>query len=76
MDAAARSRKARKAALTRWSQQDTKAGTAAAREGFRRKFEEQVDPDGTLAPDERYRRAKRAMRAHMMALNERRSKGA
>jgi len=33
-----------------------------------RKFEEQVDPDGTLAPQERAKRAENAKRAHFQRL--------
>jgi hypothetical protein len=32
------------------------------------RFERQVDPDGTLKPVERRRRAEQAMRAHMAGL--------
>jgi hypothetical protein len=32
------------------------------------RFERQVDPDGTLNPAERRRRAEQAMRAHMAGL--------
>lgn len=42
----------------------TKAGTAA----FIARFEHQVDPDGTLPPAERARRAGHALKAHMAAL--------
>lgn len=42
----------------------TKAGTAA----FLARFERQVDPAGTLAPEERARRAEHALKAHMSAL--------
>ena len=42
----------------------TKAGTAA----FLARFERQVDPDGTLPPNERARRAQYALRSHMASL--------
>jgi hypothetical protein len=42
----------------------TAAGTAA----FLAKFERQVDPDGTLPPAERARRAEHARKAHMTGL--------
>lgn len=42
----------------------TKAGTAA----FLARFEFQVDPDHTLTPEVRARRAEHALRAHMSAL--------
>jgi hypothetical protein len=32
------------------------------------RFERQVDPNGTLPPEERQRRAESAMKAHMQAL--------
>lgn len=47
---------------------DPSAHTAPAREAFMRKFEREVDPDGLLDPDERDRRARAAMRAHMSRL--------
>lgn len=50
---------------------DPVAHTAPAREGFLSRFERQVDPDGTLPPDERARRADHAMRSHMSMLSAR-----
>lgn len=47
---------------------DPAAHTEPARQGFRRKFEREVDPDGLLDPDERERRADHAMKAHMARL--------
>lgn len=72
---AVRSISARIAANTRWSQQDTRAGTAAARAGFMARFERQVDPDELLLPEERAKRAERAMKAYMgqLALKRRRA---
>lgn len=66
-----RSTNASIAALTRWSKQDGKQGTAAARKGWRSRFEKQVDPDGVLSPDELYRRTERAIKAHMKRLGQR-----
>lgn len=43
----------------------TKAGTTA----FLARFERQVDPGGTLAPEERARRADHALKSHMAALS-------
>jgi len=43
---------------------------AGARRGFRERFQRLVDPEGVLAPEERERRAARAMRAHMLTLSE------
>jgi len=42
--------------------------TAKARRAFHDRFEEQVDPEGVLPPDERRRRAEHARRAHMQRL--------
>ena len=56
------------AANTRWSKEDPKEGTRPARSGFERRFELEVDPDGTLPEVERKRRATAAMRAHMQRL--------
>lgn len=47
---------------------DPKATTAKARATFLSKFEREVDPDGTLAPAERARRAEHAKRAHFTRL--------
>jgi len=51
----------------------TAAGTAA----FLERFEREVDPDGTLQPDERARRAAHARKAHMtrLALQASRARG-
>lgn len=66
MSPAERSLAGRAAALKRWSQtDDRRAATAPARAGQLARFERQVDPDGSLAPDERARRAEMARRAHM-----------
>lgn len=64
-----RSQIARIAANTRWAQtEDRSAATQAARDAMSRKFEDQVDPDRRLAPDERARRADSARRAHFQRL--------
>ena len=42
--------------------------TGKARVGFLHRFETEVDPDGTLPPEERQRRAKAALRAYMAQL--------
>ena len=44
------------------------AVAAGARAGFMRRFEQQVDPDGTLPIEERQRRAQFALKAHMAEL--------
>jgi hypothetical protein len=47
---------------------DPRETTAAARSTFLAKFEAQVDPDGTLPPEERQRRACYARKAHFVRL--------
>jgi hypothetical protein len=56
--------RARIAAHTRWANEpDRTAATAKARNAFRDRFEREVDPDGVLAPEERFRRAENARKA-------------
>lgn len=58
---------ARVAANTRWAYEpDRKAATAPARQGLMAKFAAEVDPDGTLDPAERDRRARSLMTAHCL----------
>ncbi len=45
-----------------------RTNTAPARDAFLEGFKEAVDPDGVLEPDERARRAKHALKAHMARL--------
>jgi hypothetical protein len=47
---------------------DRTARTAAARRAADRRFEDQVDPERTLPPSERARRAEHARKAHMYSL--------
>ena len=47
---------------------DPKETTKAARAAFLSRFETEVDPDGTLPPEERARRAKAAHKAYMAQL--------
>ena len=47
---------------------DPKETTHKARAAFLEKFEREVDPDGTLPPEERARRAEAARKAHMAKL--------
>jgi hypothetical protein len=47
---------------------DTRATTSAAREAFRRRFLDQVDPDRRLPVAERERRADAARKAHFTRL--------
>lgn len=57
------------AAYTRWSRtDDTTKATAPARKAFMARFERAVDPEGTLSPDDRARRAEAAMKAHFKAM--------
>ena len=66
MTPAQRSLRARAAAYARHAQggTSTKAGTAA----FLARFERQVDPAGSLPPNERARRATFALKSHMSLL--------
>jgi hypothetical protein len=55
-----------------WSRTDDRsARTRPARETFLQRFEQEVDPDGKLPPDERRRRAEHAKRAYMLRLAKR-----
>ena len=47
------------------SRHDPRMQTTAARAKFLRSFEDKVDPERILAPEERQRRAKAAHREHM-----------
>jgi hypothetical protein len=58
------------AAETRWAfEPDRTAATAPARAGLQAKYERQVDPDGTLPPDERARLAGHLSRVHMTRMS-------
>lgn len=48
--------------------EDRSAATQPARDGLNRRFEDEVDPDRVLAPDERAKRAESARRAHFTRL--------
>jgi hypothetical protein len=64
-----RSLRARLASHASWARTaDPSARTAPARDAFLRRFEQQVDPGGTMDPAERIRRAEHARKAHMQAL--------
>ena len=66
---AQRALRARIAAHTSWANtKDRSARTAPGRRAFLARFEDRVDPDGTLSPAERSRRAEQALRAHMARL--------
>ncbi len=60
--------RARKAAHSRWAQENPQANAARATAGFLATFERQVDPDNLLDVAERQRRAQHALKAHMMGL--------
>ena len=68
MDASQRRQRARIGGYALAAARDPQEYTRAAREGFRRRFLNEVDPDRTLSEAERDRRAKAAMRAHMTRL--------
>jgi hypothetical protein len=63
---AQRSLRARAAAYAQHAQ--GKTSTTAATAAFLARFERQVDPDGTLTPEERARRAGYARKSHMASL--------
>ncbi len=65
---AERSLRARKAAYDRWSRTDSATASESARRRILARFENQVDPDGTLDPAERARRAERARKAYFTGL--------
>jgi hypothetical protein len=66
---AERSLRARLAAHEKWARtSNTTAATAPARQAFLDSFERQVDPDGTLTPAERARRAESARKAYYLRL--------
>jgi hypothetical protein len=57
------------AAEISWSHtHDRSARTKPARKAFLDRFEREVDPEGTLPPEERRQRARHALRAHMLRL--------
>jgi hypothetical protein len=64
-----RTLRARVAAHVQWSREpDPSARTANGRAAFLARFEAEVDPEGTLAPEERRRRAEHARRAYFTRL--------
>lgn len=66
---AERSMRARIAAHTSWANTpDPAARTSRGTQALLAKFEHQVDPDGTLTPAERARRAEHARRAYFQRL--------
>lgn len=63
-----RSMRARLAAHTMHSKHDSREVTSAARAAFLARFEAEVDPEGTLPPAERERRAQQARKAYFTRL--------
>jgi hypothetical protein len=63
-----RQQRARIAAHTLHSQVDSTEHTEPARRAFLARFEDEVDPDGVLAPAERARRAEHARKAYFARL--------
>lgn len=64
-----RSLNGRAAALKSWALTDDRpARTQAARDARLRKFEQQVDPEGKLPPNERRQRAEQLRRAFMLTI--------
>ena len=63
-----RSLRAQIAANTRWANTDRRQASEDARRKRLTHFENVVDPDGTMDPDERAKRAANAMRAEMQRL--------
>lgn len=60
--------RARMAAHMLHAKRDPRETTAKAREAFLGRFERAVDPDGTLPPAERQRRAEAARKAYFTGL--------
>jgi hypothetical protein len=58
---------ATEAALARWAKEDGVAAAVKGQAGLLRKFYEQTDP--TLTEPERWKRAERLHRAHMLKLS-------
>lgn len=64
-----RSMRARLAAHSLWAKvEDPRAHTAPARKAAMDRFEREVDPEGTLSPEERARRAEHAKKAYFLKL--------
>jgi hypothetical protein len=60
------------AAEVSWARtHDRAARTSPARETFLKRFEKEVDPNGSLPPEERRQRAQHAKRAYMLQLAKR-----
>lgn len=69
LDRGGRQLRARLAVFTSWANtSDPSARTAPARAAANNRFERQVDPDGTLPPEQRARRADAARKAFFTRL--------
>ena len=68
MTPAERSLRGRIGAAVLHATHDSRELTAAGRKAFADRFEREVDPDGTLAPEERRKRAKAAKSAYFSRL--------
>jgi hypothetical protein len=66
---AERSLRARLAAYAMHAQRDSRQTSAPGRAAFLARFEREVDPDGTLDPAERQRRAAQARSAYFTRLS-------
>jgi hypothetical protein len=72
---AVRSRYGRQGACLRWAmEEDRTAATQPMRDGQRAKWARQVDPDGTLSPDELEYRIGLLQKAHMLKMTAAASK--
>lgn len=63
-----RSLRAKLASESRWARTDPDQASEDARRRQHERFEHEVDPNGTLPPTERARRAEHARKAYMMRL--------
>jgi len=68
MASAERRLRARLAAHAMHARHDARDTTGKGRAAFLSRFEAEVDPDGTLAPEERRRRADHARRVYFIRL--------
>jgi truncated hemoglobin YjbI len=68
LSAEERSLRGRAGAYAQHAKHDVHETTAAARDAWLKSFEDAVDPEGTLPPAERHRRAIAARKSHMAVL--------
>lgn len=54
---------------SRQSQSDRKVATAPARRGLEAKWAKEIDPDGTMSPEELELRIESARKAHMLRMS-------